>query len=150
MIEKVKDNLHFVLIVNLMLTFLILINGSSEGSVNLIAVGGNNSESSEESLREVICREAFKGWREGELSNFYIHPEVISFIKNTNKDIYKMDDVIDSYFEMKGREVCLVILKKKDGFTSFEAVISKNGPLLYRVTSLNPKKPELTKIKELF
>jgi hypothetical protein len=140
--EKVKENVHILLIVNLLLSLILVVTNQEVPS--FIVVG--NSNQPKENLRKIICESAFYSWKEGKLSSYYMHPEIVEAITEDLK--FELDKTSELYFKMQGREICQVVAKTKEGLKSFEAVIGINGPLMYQVTSLRSRKPQFKEIKE--
>ena len=124
---------------------MIFISGPSKETVNLIVINGKKDKLASKELREVICREAFNSWQEGTFSNYYFHPDVVTYIENSN---LKIKDVEKFYFKMEGRDICRVVVKRAKGFSAFQAIVSKDGQLIYRVTSIKAEKPTYSEIKD--
>jgi hypothetical protein len=142
--ERIKENMHILLLGNFVLLVFLIFLIPKEGPSSFIVVDQSTNET--ENLRKIICQKAFKTWKEGSLSDFYMHPDIIEAISSSEE--FNLEGAQNLYFKMDGREVCFVVVKTKVGFSAFEAVMSKDGPLMYRLTSLRSKKPTLTEIKD--
>lgn len=144
--EKIKDKVHILIIVNIFITVLLLFTGKSE-SVNLAIVEGLDTESSMSKLKIAICKKAFFDLKQNKYSDYFVHPEVSSYLKS-NEDEFFFTEIENFFFTFEGREVCRVVGKTNKGFIAYEAVISKDGPLIYRLTSLKSEKPTYKEVKE--
>jgi len=129
--ERIKENMHILLLGNFVLLVFLIFLIPKEGPSSFIVVDQSTNET--ENLRKIICQKAFKTWKEGSLSDFYMHPDIIEAISSSEE--FNLEGAQNLYF-------------KKVGFSAFEAVMSKDGPLMYRLTSLRSKKPTLTEIKD--
>lgn len=148
MIQKIKDNFALILLLNLFVSALVLITNDGSPDVNLIVINGKTQQGTEKELKKVICQEGFSSIKDKSFSDYYLHPQISKQIQEKNSPDYKLDSVSDFYFKMEGREICRVVAKKDDGFIAFEAVVSSDGPLLYRITSIRSQKPVYKEIKE--
>lgn len=148
MIDKIKENIHILVALNVILNFFILMNTKTEEVVNLVNVNGHTNSSKKIVLKKAICEMAFNSLRDLRPSDYYFHPDLIEAIKESSGDTYNLSNVEQFYFKMEGRDICRAIGRKKEGFIAFETVISRNGPILYRITSIKPETPQYSEIKE--
>jgi hypothetical protein len=148
--NKLKDHLHILVLINLVFTFFIIVfgNGGQQSEQKMVVINGQKSDFKEISLKELICKEAFNSWKDQKISESFVHPEIINKIKNGAFDTFNPNEIDNIYYKIEGRDICKTIVKLKQGFISFESVISLDGPLMYRITSLSLKKPTYTEIKE--
>jgi hypothetical protein len=146
--EKIKENIHLILLANLFLTLIILLSSGSGEAVNLVIINGEDKSSNETVLKKAICQQAVNSWKDRNLSKYYMHPEIIDYISDSEDDDFDIKDVEKFYIKMEGREICRIVAKKKEGFSAFEAVISKGGPLIHRMTSIKAEKPTYKEVKE--
>ena len=148
MIERLEGKLSLLIILSILIGLFNMFSADSGTTVNLIVVNGKSNESTKSELKEVICRQAFHSWRDGKISDYYIHPDLIRQIKKSESKEFNLNDVNHFYFKMEGRDICKVVARTNKGFKAYRAVISENGLLLYRVTSIKPHTPSYTQIKE--
>ena len=149
MISKLKENIHFVILTNILITFFVLVTDSSGPPVNLIVINGEHNKSTKKELKKVICQKALYSIQDQSLSDYFIHPEIIDAIKTEEYKDFDLSKIEKFYFEIKGREICKIIGRTSEGFVAFEGVIAKDGPLMFRLTSIHSIKPSFTDIKEL-
>ena len=146
--DKLKENLHILLLINMFFTFITFLSTGSSEEVNLVIINGEDKSSNDKALKKAICQQAFNSWSEDKLSDYYMHPDIINLILDEEDENLDIKDVEKFYFKMEGREICRIVARKKEGFSAFEAVISKDGLLIYRMTSLKAEKPTYSEIKE--
>lgn len=128
------------------LTALIAVQRSSGVEKQTIVIDGRQKELKDNSLKELVCKEAFNTWRDGKISESFMHPSVIEAIKKNSLDI-DSENITNIFTKMRGRDVCQTIIKTSEGFHAFNSVVSLDGPLMFRITSLSSKKPTLEDIK---
>lgn len=148
MIEKIKENTHLLLLGNLLISFFLLFYINSNERLKVIVIGGQSKEESVNNLRIKICENAINAIKTKEYSDYYIHPIVIEGLKETQDKSFDFQEIQKFYFKMQDREFCRVTGLKKNGFVAFDAVISEDGPLHYRLTSIRPIKPKISEVKE--
>jgi hypothetical protein len=148
--RKLKEHLPILVVANLVLTLLLIVFSGNHGESDskMIVINGKSSDFKEVTLKELICKEAFVSWKNQKISNSFIHPEIITKIKNGAFSAFDPHEIEDIFYKIEGRDICKAIVKLKQGFVSFESVISLDGPLMYRITSLSLKKPKYAEIKE--
>ena len=148
MLEKLKENLHILLLLNLALTILGLGLGDNSSEEKIVVLGSDSVNSEGLELKRKICESAFNGWKSGSLSDFLIHPVII---KDIQDGVFSKVDIENSeklYFKMENREHCKVIIRSKTGFKSIKAIVSTNGPINHRITSLEVIKPKIQDVQE--
>lgn len=145
--DLLKKNMHILIAICTVFTALPLLFTGGNTS-QFIVVNGDLGESEDVTLKTLVCREAIKEIRSGSLSDHFFHPAIISQIKDSDSDDYKLPEDSKIFVHLIGMNICKGVVKTNIGFKSYEAVISQEGPLIFRVTSMIPKKPTIEEVKE--
>lgn len=127
-----------LLICNLAMTtgILISIANSESPSINVFSTGKDTNVE----LKDLICKSAFRSFKEGKASASLVHPELLTVIEKGDFPELKIEKDDQLFFKSIGRDVCRAIIKKEKGFSAIDAVISSDGPLGFRITTLTKVK----------
>lgn len=147
-IKLLKDNAHFIIA----LIFLMQVIGglfkSTNTVTNVTILNQREGDNEGQILKEAICREAMESLRSKRFSDNFIHPEIIRFLNGRKAQDYDLSAVTNLFYKFEGRDVCRVVAKTNEGFIAFHVVVSTDGPLMYRVTSIEPQKPTVSMVKD--
>ena len=141
------EQLFWAVVLNIALTlgimsYLVLFQDFENKTVY---VSGEAPENRENILKGHICEAAFSSFSHGELSSDFIHPEIIKYLREEAS--YKSEDIRDVFTKMTSRDNCRVIFKREKGFSGLNVVITSNGPLGFRVTSLSDIKLKVEDVR---
>jgi len=146
--SKVSDKTFLLTLLNfLLLIFLFLTNLNKQTINKTIFLSNSERGDSKKELKKSICKEAFLKYKQGDPVTDLFHPEIAHHLLEEKRSEFSMKGIDQVFVEMISKDECRVILKRKTGFSGLNAIITKDGPLGLRITTLKNIKLKLHDVR---